>query len=134
VPVRIDFRSELDQTTRLKAIQGQYAEGLVHETVGLSDIVQQCTDWPKETHKYTCFVQYQNVSEYIELDISGVVEGLRSRDALDIPVAADYLEFFAIPDEEDSSKLKIRVIAGQGIDTGLSQDLLRGIVDVISGF
>jgi amino acid adenylation domain-containing protein/non-ribosomal peptide synthase protein (TIGR01720 family) len=134
VPVRIDFRSELDQTTRLKAIQGQYAEGLAHETIGLSDIVQHCTDWPKETDKYTCFVQYQNVSEYIELDIPGVTEGLRSRDALDIPVVADYLEFFAIPDEEDGGKLKIRVIAGQGIDTGLSQVLLQGIVDVLSSF
>jgi amino acid adenylation domain-containing protein/non-ribosomal peptide synthase protein (TIGR01720 family) len=134
VPVRIDLRSELDRTTHLKAIQGQYAEGLAHETVGLSDIVRNCTGWPKKTEKYTCFVQYQNVSEYIALDIPGVVEGLRSRDALDIPMAADYLEFFAIPDEGDSGKLRIRVIAGQGIDTGLPQDLLRGIVDVLSSF
>jgi amino acid adenylation domain-containing protein/non-ribosomal peptide synthase protein (TIGR01720 family) len=134
VPVRVDLRSKVDQISRLKAIQGQYAEGLAHETVGLSDIVQNCTDWSKETQKYTSFVQYQNVSEYIELDIPGVVEGLRSRDALDIPVAADYLEFFAIPHEEDSGKLRIRVIAGRGFETSLSRGLLQGVVDILSGF
>jgi hypothetical protein len=96
--------------------------------------VQNCTDWPKETQKYTSFVQYQNVSEYIELDIPGVVEGLRSRDALDIPVAADYLEFFAIPHEDDSGKLRIRVIAGRGFETSLPRGLLQGVVDILSGF
>jgi hypothetical protein len=75
-------------------------------------------------------VQYQNVSEYLELEIPGVVEGLRSRDVLDILLAADYLEFFAVP-VEDGSKLMIRVIAGGGYQAALMEELLRGIVDIL---
>jgi aryl carrier-like protein len=125
VPVRIDLRRDVEQTQRLEAIQRQYAESIAHETVGLPDIVRNCTDWPENT-RYTAFVQYQNVSEYLQLDIPGVIEGLRSRDVFDTPVAADYLEFFAVP-SEDGTKLRVHVIAGWGFDGALQEDFLRGI-------
>jgi hypothetical protein len=124
VPVRIDLRRDVEQTQRLETIQRQYAESIAHEIVGLPDIVRNCTDWPENT-RYTAFVQYQNVSEYLQLDIPGVIEGLRSRDVFDTPVAADYLEFFAVP-SEDGTKLRVHVIAGWGFDGALQEDFCEG--------
>jgi hypothetical protein len=129
--VRIDLRREFDQTPCLKSIQGQYFDGIAHETVGLSDIVRNCTHWPKTIHKYTSFVQYQNVSEYVELNIPGVVEGLRNRYYLDVPLVYGYLEFFAVP-LENTSTLRIRVIAGQGYKAPSLENILQRILDILS--
>lgn len=125
VPVHINLavRQGESRLTQLAALQKQYVKSIPHETLGLRDIVQHCTDWPRDTKRFAFFAQYQNVDERLKLSIPGVISAVNHRDTWDVALAADFLEVFAIPEGTDG--LKVRVIAGQGFGEGVPRDLLR---------
>ncbi|KAI9835254.1 MAG: hypothetical protein M1819_002398 [Sarea resinae] len=112
LPVRVHFASGQTKIERLVVLQKQYAESLAHETTGLLDIVKHCTDWPPNTKDFGCWTQYQNVDEKPVLALPGAMGGLRSKEMWHIPVAADFLEIFAIPSGQGT--LTVRLIGGPG--------------------
>jgi amino acid adenylation domain-containing protein len=131
VPVRVQFASSQTKTERLIALQKQQAESLAHETVGLSDIVQHCTDWPSSAKDFGCWVQYQNVDEQPLLDLPGAVGGLGSKEMWEIPVAADFLEVFAIPSADGT--LTVKVIGGPGYAISVKAELIEGVCLDLAG-
>ncbi|KAL4926544.1 uncharacterized protein BDV17DRAFT_293343 [Aspergillus undulatus] len=123
VPVRAQFTADQTRTERLATLQRQQAESLAHETVGLHDIVAHCTDWARDMKRFGCWIQYQNVDEQPRLDIPSAVGALRSKEMWEIPVAADFLEFSAIPGADGT--LTVRVLGGPGYETGIKARMLE---------
>ncbi|RHZ69161.1 hypothetical protein CDV55_104842 [Aspergillus turcosus] len=112
LPVRVQFTRPQSKRERLITLQKQQAESLAYETTGLSEIARNCTDWPSDTREFGCWIQYQNVDEEPVLPLPGAVSGLRSWPMWEIPVAADFLEVFAIPSGE--GMLTVKLISGPG--------------------
>jgi hypothetical protein len=125
VPVRVQFSRPQTKTERLISLQKQQAESLAYETTGLSEIVSNCTNWPSNTRDFGCWIQYQNVDEEPVLVLPGAVGGLRNRPMWDIPVAADFLEIFAIPCS--GGTLTVKLISGPGYANDVMTQLLKGI-------
>lgn len=125
LPVRVKFEKTQNKKQLLNFLQKQYAEGLVYETTGVSEIVKNCTNWPKNTVDYGCWTQYQNVDESPALGLPGAVTGLQSKDMWEIPLAADFLELFAIPTEGNT--LSVRLIAG----TGYAEEVKNQLLEVV---
>lgn len=124
VPVRVQFTADQNRTEQLAMLQRQQAESLAHETVGLCDIVAHCTDWARDTRDFGCLVQYQNVDEQPGLDIPGAIGGLGSKEMWDIiPLAADFLQLFAIPGADGT--LTVRVIGGSKYGDGIMSRVLE---------
>lgn len=123
LPVRVKFETNQNKTQLLASLQKQYAEGLVYETTGVSEIVKHCTNWPKDTVDYGCWTQYQNVDESPALGLPGAVTGLQSKEMWEIPLAADFLELFAMPTEGNT--LSVRLIAGSGYAEEVKNQLLE---------
>ncbi|KAI1342742.1 hypothetical protein F5Y15DRAFT_266632 [Xylariaceae sp. FL0016] len=59
VPVRAAVVGSSDL---LRSLQDQFIQGLPHEGLGLTEIVEHCTDWAADT-AYGSTVHYQNVAE-----------------------------------------------------------------------
>lgn len=125
LPVRVQFTSGQTKTERLATLQKQYTESLAHEMTGLSDIVKHCTDWPHDTINFGCWTQYQNVDEKPVVSLPGAIGGLGSKEMWKIPVAANFLQIFAIP--SNCSTLTVRLIAGPGYAAGVMIELLEGV-------
>ncbi|KAL5360425.1 hypothetical protein BJX96DRAFT_175281 [Aspergillus floccosus] len=125
VPVRVQFTADQARTECLATLQRQQAESLAHETVGLHDIVAHCTDWARDTKDFGCWIQYQNVDEQPRLDIPSAVGALGSKEMWEIPVAADFLEVFAIPGADGT--LTVRVIGGPGYDINIKARMLEKV-------
>jgi amino acid adenylation domain-containing protein len=132
LPVRVNFTVGETKRQQLATLQKQQAESLAHETTGLIDIVKHCTDWSPDTNDFGCWIQYQNVDEEPVLDLPGVVGALGSREMWDIPVAADFLEIFAIPSQD--GMLTVRLIGGPGYElsakVGLLDEICSELLDV----
>ncbi|RHZ67355.1 uncharacterized protein CDV56_109100 [Aspergillus thermomutatus] len=125
LPVRVQFTRPQTKTERLIALQKQQAESLAYETTGLSEIARNCTDWPYDTREFGCWIQYQNVDEEPVLALPGAVGGLRSRPMWEIPVAADFLEVFAVPSRE--GMLTVKLISGPGYANDVMTEFLEGV-------
>lgn len=53
------------------SIQEQRTKSLPFETTNFKDIVQHCTNWPKNTSDYGCVVQYQDIDQH-KADVAGI--------------------------------------------------------------
>ncbi|KAI9930841.1 Non-ribosomal peptide synthetase [Aspergillus wentii] len=125
LPVRVQFTPGQTKTEQLAVLQKQQTESLAHETTGLSDISKHCTDWSLDTKDFGCWIQYQNVDEEPVLGLPGALGGLGNKRMWDIPVAADFLEIFAIP--SGHGMLTVRIIAGTGYADRVKAELLEGV-------
>lgn len=125
LPVRVQFTRPQTKTERLVTLQKQQTESLAYETTGLSEIARNCADWPSDTRDFGCWTQYQNVGEEPVLALPGAVGGLRSRPMWEIPVAADFLEVFAVPSGEGT--LTVKLISGPGYANDMMTELLEGV-------
>jgi hypothetical protein len=74
---------------------------------------------------FGCWIQYQNVDEQPGLDIPSAVGALGSKEMWGIPIAADFLEVFAIPGA--NSALTVQVIGGPGYETGIKTRMLEKV-------
>ncbi|KAE8380184.1 hypothetical protein BDV26DRAFT_290578 [Aspergillus bertholletiae] len=126
LPMRVNFTAGETKHQQLATLQKQQAESLARETTGLIDIVKHCTDWSPDTNDLGCWIQYQNVEEEPVLDLPDAVGALGSREMWDIPVAADFLEIFAIPSQD--GMLTVRLIGGPGYELSAKVGLLDEIV------
>jgi hypothetical protein len=59
IPVRVNLKS-LYIIDLLQQIHSQYIEAIPFEAVGFSDIVAECTNWPKWT-RFSSIIQHQNI-------------------------------------------------------------------------
>ncbi|KAB8255070.1 hypothetical protein BDV32DRAFT_154598 [Aspergillus pseudonomiae] len=125
LPVRVQFASGQTKMERLATLQKQQAQSLAHETMGLADIVKHCTDWPADTKDFGCWIQYQNVDEAPVLSVPGAVGRLAHKEMWHVPVAADFLEIFAIP--RGDGTLTVRLIGGLGYVEAVKVALLEGL-------
>lgn len=130
VRVKLAARGAESRLEQLVALQKQCTASISHETVGLRDIVQNCTDWPCDTDRLACFCQYQNVDERPNIGIPGAIGGLDHGKTWDVPLAPSSLEIFAMP--RGKKHLKVTVIAGSGFGDGLPRELLRRVCDELS--
>ncbi|KAK4613002.1 Nonribosomal peptide synthetase [Fulvia fulva] len=62
VPIRIRLQPETDVSTLLNQVQTHCLDSLSFETIGLDDIVANCTDWPHDTQHLWSYVLYQDFS------------------------------------------------------------------------
>ena len=62
VPVRMKLSSPDTIHDVLKSLQRQYINSIPHEAMGLMEIVEKCTDWPRNTSFGSVFY-YQNVEQ-----------------------------------------------------------------------
>ncbi|KAI0154598.1 acetyl-CoA synthetase-like protein [Xylariaceae sp. FL1272] len=124
-PVRVSFSESQTKASRLRDLQNRATEAIDHETLGLSDIVKQCTDWDRGTTDFGVLIQYQNIDETPMLAIDGAVGSLRSKELWYIPVASTFLEILATPDNRGQAIIKI--IAGSAFERETLSELLKGI-------
>ncbi|KAI9647878.1 hypothetical protein NHQ30_004266 [Ciborinia camelliae] len=125
LPLRVNLSRGHSKAKQLADLQKQSINSLPHETTGLSDIVKYCTDWPSDTKEFGCWIQYQNVDENPSLKLPGATGGLKSKGWWRIPVAANFLEIFAIPNSE--GMLKVKVIGGPGYAVNLITELIEKV-------
>ncbi|OCL12422.1 acetyl-CoA synthetase-like protein [Glonium stellatum] len=69
-PVRMIVDEQVNLMTLLRTLQDQLINSIQHETVSLTDIVNQCTDWPWNT-KFGSIAQYQNIEDEPFFSIAG---------------------------------------------------------------
>ena len=73
VPVRVRFPSSASGAIRpsdvLQQIHKQYIDSMPYETVGLDDIIRECTDWTTSMAKFPILTQYLNLEEGSEVEL-----------------------------------------------------------------
>ena len=129
MPVRVCFKENQTKLERFIALQKQTTESIAHEAVGLSDIIENCTDWPQGKRDWGFWCQYQNVSDRPTVGLPGAdAGGLRSKQGLSevVPVAADFLEVHAAP-SLDKATLEVTVFAGPGYAAEVVSGLLEDV-------
>ncbi|KAF4965254.1 hypothetical protein FSARC_6933 [Fusarium sarcochroum] len=71
IPVRVRFPEGDVQTAHvLQQIHKQYIESIPHETVGLDDIIRECTDWTTSMAKFPIVTQHLNLEEGSEVELT----------------------------------------------------------------
>ena len=113
VPTRIRTNDDVKPRELLYKIQDQYLNSLPFETLGLDDIRDNCTDWPKSVTMFGCCTTYQN----FEMRPVSQIEDQRVR--LE-PLMADEKELEEIKGVRDQASLHLLEVIGipepNGID------------------
>ncbi|CAG7916168.1 unnamed protein product [Penicillium olsonii] len=60
VPIRVQFQSKWTVLDLLQHVQTQQIDALEHETLGMQQIREGCTEWPQDA-KLGCLIQHQNL-------------------------------------------------------------------------
>ncbi|KAI9167870.1 Nonribosomal peptide synthetase gloA [Paramyrothecium foliicola] len=66
VPVRVQFTNDdsaINASSVLQQIHKQHAESIQHETLGLDDIVRDCTEWQTNLDSFPVITQFVNLEE-----------------------------------------------------------------------
>lgn len=74
VPVRVNFSCPSTLYTVIQSVQGQFASLGEAGSLGFSDTVQSCTDWPPGSSIFSC-AMHQNVDENLTFEIEDGFEG-----------------------------------------------------------
>ncbi|KAJ5354279.1 non-ribosomal peptide synthetase [Penicillium brevicompactum] len=69
VPVRVSLQSDGNFQTALSAVHKQRVEGFSCDSDQLSDIVENCTDWPLDTEHFGFGVHFLNIESQLENNI-----------------------------------------------------------------
>jgi hypothetical protein len=59
VPLRVQLDQKVTHQQFLDSVHNQYVNGLLYETVGFKDLINECTAWKDDY--FGCTVQYQNI-------------------------------------------------------------------------
>lgn len=62
VPIRVPIMDLKSHQELLQFVQSQYISSMPHETLGMSRLLEKCTNWPHWT-RFSSIVQHQNVEE-----------------------------------------------------------------------
>lgn len=70
IPLRVEFSADWTIHDLLSHIQSQHIASSAHQGMGLTEIVEQCTDWPSNTDWFDSVV-HQDVEHVEELEFLG---------------------------------------------------------------
>ncbi|GKT97526.1 nonribosomal peptide synthase [Colletotrichum tofieldiae] len=124
----VPVRTKLDETEPrrvLASLQEQYIRGLQHEALGLTEIVDQCTDWPADS-VFGSTVHYQNVEEEPPLSLDG-----RNYVRLEAVQDSGCVRVAAIP---SGSQCKLDLSMPPKLELREAQKLLNSLADAIDLF
>ncbi|CAG8904531.1 unnamed protein product [Penicillium egyptiacum] len=71
VPIRVQCQPKWTVFDLLQTVQAQHIDALDHETLGLEEIRQNCTEWPEGT-QLGCLIQHQNLDLKPKFSLSEV--------------------------------------------------------------
>jgi amino acid adenylation domain-containing protein len=79
VPVRVrlsDFDPAplcptADKSQVIESLQSQFIDSIPHETIGLSEIAKNCTDWPKDISEFGSVFYFQNIEQQTAVLVGG---------------------------------------------------------------
>ncbi|KAL4747877.1 hypothetical protein BDW72DRAFT_196305 [Aspergillus terricola var. indicus] len=70
IPVRAMVTESSTTTDLLQTLQSQHVASMAHETVGMRQIVRDCTSWPAYT-RFSSIVQHQNIEQVDSVTLGG---------------------------------------------------------------
>jgi amino acid adenylation domain-containing protein len=76
IPVRTRMSSNMTSTELLQSVQEQHVSVGQSDSMGLDDIIQNCTDWPADS-TFDTVVQHQNIDEHPETQLAGLTAKLQ---------------------------------------------------------
>ncbi|KAH8647274.1 hypothetical protein BX600DRAFT_532767 [Xylariales sp. PMI_506] len=130
VPVRVKFTEGFGSSDVLHSIHEQYIESIPHETVGLDDIIRDCTDWTTSLAQFPVITQHLNLeegSEFLTSDLGKFDVNVWDPDTVDpFPWS---LCLGAFP---SSAGVKISIAANSKyIEKGSMENILTGLCQTI---
>lgn len=123
VPLRVQLDQNATQQQVLDSVHNQYVNGLLYETVGFKDIINECTAWKDDY--FGCTVQYQNIASPTGTTTSDHYSANFWRSGR-IGIGGPWVEIFAIPVENE---LEITVLSKVH-----DRDMLQRTLDEIVQF
>ncbi|KAJ5158042.1 AMP-dependent synthetase/ligase [Penicillium coprophilum] len=60
-----------DKSQIVKSLQSQFLNSIPHETMGLSEIARQCTDWPQDISTFGSLFYFQNIEQQVSVLAGG---------------------------------------------------------------
>jgi non-ribosomal peptide synthetase component F len=76
IPVRTIVSPNIKSTELLQSVQEQHVSVGQSDSMGLDDIIQNCTDWPAGS-TFDTVVQHQNIDEHPETQLAGLLAKLQ---------------------------------------------------------
>ncbi|KAL9111174.1 MAG: hypothetical protein Q9227_004437 [Pyrenula ochraceoflavens] len=70
IPVRVRLGLHFTPPDVLQQVHSQHIESIPHETVGLDDIIEKCTDWSTSMAKFPVITQHLNQEDGSEVETS----------------------------------------------------------------
>ncbi|CAI7613184.1 unnamed protein product [Penicillium glandicola] len=116
LPVRMQFL-ELDlaipftlaeKLRIIRLLQSQFIDSIPHETIGLSEIVRQCTDWPQDISEFGSVFYFQNMAKQPSVLVAGQEVAFLAL-PLDRPDAPEPLRLNVLPRGEKQYTLELLV-------------------------
>jgi hypothetical protein len=96
VPVRLSTQKSGDFWKSCELLQAQRAQSQRFETIGIRDIIANCTDWPRDCQEFKCVVQFQDIEENPTANIAGTSVRLDVHHR-NVIFVDDVVSIFAIP-------------------------------------
>ncbi|KAK2046290.1 hypothetical protein LZ31DRAFT_614242 [Colletotrichum somersetense] len=129
VPVRVVFDAAADLRAMLRKVQQQYVDSLPFNTLGLDDIRDNCTEWPKTVANFSCSTSYLNIDRHPQsshgderLQLSTLPRKVQRREASEVDPTMDRfmsnevsthdLDLVGTPDA-DGRHLRVAVMANR---------------------
>ncbi|KAJ5433827.1 AMP-dependent synthetase/ligase [Penicillium cf. griseofulvum] len=60
-----------DKSQIIESLQSQFIDSIPHETIGLSEIARQCTDWPQDISEFGSVFYFQNIEQQTSVLVGG---------------------------------------------------------------
>ncbi|KAK2591375.1 hypothetical protein QQS21_010935 [Conoideocrella luteorostrata] len=70
IPIRASIKPEMGLGELSLELQQQRMRGVRFETSTCADLLDQCTDWPKDMRYHRCIVTFQDIEEQPTLDVA----------------------------------------------------------------
>ncbi|ORY07645.1 nonribosomal peptide synthetase-like protein [Clohesyomyces aquaticus] len=128
IPVRIKFQPSWTYLDLLDAVQDQHVASSPHEGIGLSEIIEKCTDWdPKEVTWFDSVV-HQATTGVETLDFGGVEARFET-----VYPHAETLREWKIQAFVEGSVMRIEIVTFEEW-RGLAEGLLRDLEGIFEEF
>ncbi|KAG6250801.1 Glycopeptide NRPS [Claviceps purpurea] len=131
VPIRASIASADMSLTQLSLdLQQQRMRGARFETSTCTDVLGQCTDWPKDTRYHSCVVTFQDIDEQPSFNLDDESSKLHAFPEEDQVDDAEVLYVYAKP---VGVRWEVRVggASGPGEEHGAKEELIERIHEAI---
>jgi amino acid adenylation domain-containing protein len=115
VPVRMKFSdfdpaslTTADKSKIIGSLQSQLIDSIPHETMGLSEIVRQCTDWPENITAFGSVFYFQNIAKQPSVLVADQEVAFGTL-PLDRPDPPEPVRLNVLPQEENQYTVELLV-------------------------